>query len=75
MIIGSGLIAHGVAPYFETSETACVYVAGISNPACTGQREFERESVCLTAVLMSVTLKSISTKWVSVISKKLNAEI
>lgn len=51
MIIGSGLIARAFSPYFETSSTACVYAAGISNSACSDQREFEREFVRLTAAL------------------------
>ncbi|OGX03237.1 MAG: hypothetical protein A3G87_05375 [Omnitrophica bacterium RIFCSPLOWO2_12_FULL_50_11] len=51
MIIGSGLLARAFAPYFETSATACVYAAGISNSACSDQREFERELIRLTAAL------------------------
>lgn len=75
MIIGSGLIARAFVPYFETSATACVYAAGISNSAYSDQREFEQELVRLTAAVMRVTLKSISMRWVSVTPKRLNAKI
>lgn len=51
MIIGSGLLARAFSSYFETSATACVYAAGVSNSACSDQREFERECVRLTAAL------------------------
>lgn len=51
MIIGSGLLARAFSPYFEKSSTTCIYAAGVSNSACTDQREFERELVRLAAAL------------------------
>jgi hypothetical protein len=51
MIVGSGLLARGFAPYFGESERHCVYAAGVSNSMSTDQREFDREEQRLRLAL------------------------
>lgn len=47
MIIGSGLLAHAFAPYFDISETQCVYAAGVSNSMCDDRHKIDREKARL----------------------------
>lgn len=51
MIVGSGLLARGFAPYFGASVRDCVYAAGVSNSTCTDAREFDREEHRLRAAI------------------------
>lgn len=44
MIIGSGLLAAAMSPYFSHGEKSVVYAAGVSNSRCVDSREFAREA-------------------------------
>lgn len=50
MIIGSGLLARAFAPHAAAPDL-WIYAAGVSNSACTDNREFERERSRLAEAL------------------------
>lgn len=43
MIVGTGLLARAFAAHFADDPRVLVYAAGVSNSACTDNREFARE--------------------------------
>jgi len=45
MIVGTGLLARAFAPHFADDPHVFVYAAGVSNSACTDDREFAREKM------------------------------
>lgn len=54
MIVGSGLLAKAMAPYFEADRDVCVYAAGVSNSSCSSASEFLREETRLRASLKAL---------------------
>ena len=59
VIIGTGLIARGFAPYLSGLSGTCIYAAGVSNSACNDPREFEREQQRATEALTAIPVSSL----------------
>lgn len=51
MIIGSGLMAKAFKEHRKPLDDVCIYAAGVSNSACSDQREFEREQARMLAAI------------------------
>ncbi len=51
MIIGSGLLARAFAQQYATTDSVCLYAAGVSNSSCTDAAEFLRERHRLSEAL------------------------
>ncbi len=55
MIVGSGLLARAFALHAAVTPQCWFYAAGVSNSACTDEREFERERARLADALRSAS--------------------
>ena len=53
MIIGSGLLAKAFTNKFSQRDDICIYAAGVSNSACSDEREFARERQLLNEALQT----------------------
>lgn len=51
MIIGSGLLARSMAPYFSEDSDTLIFAAGVSNSLETSPAEFDRERELLSTTL------------------------
>lgn len=54
MIVGSGLIATSLRPFFAADDRYCVFAAGVSNSGCRESGEFAREGERLATTMSGI---------------------